>query len=478
MAKKIQLHIAEPCHENWDKMTPVEQGKFCQSCQKQVVDFTGMSDRQLAQFFKKPLEGSVCGRFMNDQLDRDIDIPKKRLPFIRYFFTVALPALFFSKANGQRTMGKPMAQPLRDTVVQPVEHPPVLRLGMVAPDRVIPQPQEPVKVKTITLVVNDAVTGRTLQGVVVEPLNDNGYRVFFTGSDGLVDFVPGNGSTFRGVKLTMKGYEDKTVGYGEFKCSRDGRVYLTLQPIRKEIKKDPPKQDIPTPPTDIIMGAVAFAPDERPIVRNEIELVVVNQNGDPVSFASIVKGPGDGAAASENGHFTITKKWLNKKNTLSISAVGYHQQKITISEQSWEDGTIKITMEPEIMLEPVVLNSYSEYYSGRTVGMLMVKTEKLNSRKSPEIITAPAEKNTLQVYPNPAQPGQSIHIALEGAAEGYYDMICLDMNGRTVQQKNIWLDKTAGLFEWQVPAMPRGVYELVLLNKANGKKLQGKLVVQ
>jgi hypothetical protein len=55
MAKKLQLTIPKPCHENWEQMTPVEQGRFCASCQKQVIDFTNMNDRQLATFFKKPL---------------------------------------------------------------------------------------------------------------------------------------------------------------------------------------------------------------------------------------------------------------------------------------------------------------------------------------------------------------------------------------------------------------------------------------
>jgi len=94
--KKINLSIPDPCHENWEKMTGVEKGKFCSSCQKAVVDFTNMSDRQLADFFKKP-KGTVCGRFNNDQLDRQIMIPQKRIPWIKYFFQIALPAFVVSQ---------------------------------------------------------------------------------------------------------------------------------------------------------------------------------------------------------------------------------------------------------------------------------------------------------------------------------------------------------------------------------------------
>jgi hypothetical protein len=102
MSKKLQLSIPTPCHENWDNMTLVQQGKFCVSCQKQVTDFSNMSDREIATFFKKPSVGSVCGRFMQEQLDRDIEIPKKRIPWVKYFFQFALPAFLFSmKATAQ-----------------------------------------------------------------------------------------------------------------------------------------------------------------------------------------------------------------------------------------------------------------------------------------------------------------------------------------------------------------------------------------
>lgn len=101
--KKIQLSIPTPCHENWQGMTPNEQGRFCSSCQKTVVDFTNMTDSQIITFFKEP-KASVCGRLHPDQMDRDIVQPAKRLPWIRHFFTMAIPAFLWSlKSSGQTT---------------------------------------------------------------------------------------------------------------------------------------------------------------------------------------------------------------------------------------------------------------------------------------------------------------------------------------------------------------------------------------
>lgn len=132
MKKQLQLSIHEPCHENWDAMTPVDKDRFCGQCKKEVVDFTNMSDRQLAEFFKKPSSGSVCGRFMTGQLERDIEIPRKRIPWIKYFFQFALPAFLVSlkatsaKAQGQvivksenKSAGSPSAKTKNDTLLMP-----------------------------------------------------------------------------------------------------------------------------------------------------------------------------------------------------------------------------------------------------------------------------------------------------------------------------------------------------------------------
>src|SRR3989338_10412783 len=67
--KGLQIKIAEPCHENWNAMTPNDKGRFCDSCQKTVVDFTRMSDSAIFRFMESTT-ASVCGRMSNDQQDR------------------------------------------------------------------------------------------------------------------------------------------------------------------------------------------------------------------------------------------------------------------------------------------------------------------------------------------------------------------------------------------------------------------------
>lgn len=65
MNKKIT--IPEPCHENWNDMTPEEQGRHCKVCNKTVVDFTKSSKEEIVEKVENSSE-NVCGRFTNRQV--------------------------------------------------------------------------------------------------------------------------------------------------------------------------------------------------------------------------------------------------------------------------------------------------------------------------------------------------------------------------------------------------------------------------
>jgi hypothetical protein len=64
----MRLSIPKPCHENWNEMTPNEQGSFCNVCAKTVVDFSLMSDEEVLGYFKNKSEEKTCGRFKISQL--------------------------------------------------------------------------------------------------------------------------------------------------------------------------------------------------------------------------------------------------------------------------------------------------------------------------------------------------------------------------------------------------------------------------
>lgn len=74
---KEMITIPKPCHEDWNKMTPESQGKFCAACQKTVVDFTAMSQEEVLQYLNDySATPKICGRFRTDQLNT----PTVRVP--------------------------------------------------------------------------------------------------------------------------------------------------------------------------------------------------------------------------------------------------------------------------------------------------------------------------------------------------------------------------------------------------------------
>lgn len=68
--KNITYQIADPCHADWNQMTPESTGRFCDSCARSVVDFSSMPDFSIVTYLEKHTDEKVCGRFTKSQLDR------------------------------------------------------------------------------------------------------------------------------------------------------------------------------------------------------------------------------------------------------------------------------------------------------------------------------------------------------------------------------------------------------------------------
>lgn len=66
------INIKEPCSEDWYKMTSTEKGAFCQSCAKEVIDFTNKSPNQIKSILADEIanDQNTCGRITNIQMDR------------------------------------------------------------------------------------------------------------------------------------------------------------------------------------------------------------------------------------------------------------------------------------------------------------------------------------------------------------------------------------------------------------------------
>jgi len=122
---KIKLILPKPCTEDWDKMTLVEQGRFCDNCSKPVIDFTKFTDKELLDFFVRTKD-QVCGRFNSLQLNRTIAIyaPTDISLFKRIFFGAALTAGVAGTAQCQSTSSNQthQVQPPNDTSKKSADH--------------------------------------------------------------------------------------------------------------------------------------------------------------------------------------------------------------------------------------------------------------------------------------------------------------------------------------------------------------------
>lgn len=91
--RQYQIRIDNPCSENWEQMLESENGKFCQHCSKNVIDFTTLTDKQIIDIVSKS-SGRSCGRLTNNQLNRTI-YDKQEVAYPTLFSKIAASFLLF-----------------------------------------------------------------------------------------------------------------------------------------------------------------------------------------------------------------------------------------------------------------------------------------------------------------------------------------------------------------------------------------------
>ena len=119
-----EIIIPNPCSENWENMTVSEQGKFCQNCQKDVVDFTQKSDKEVLDILAKS-KGNLCGRFTKQQLSTpfvDYAAPS-RMSFGQRAAGVLLATSLLAIGAEAQTTNNPTIQTNHDT--QKLENQPI-----------------------------------------------------------------------------------------------------------------------------------------------------------------------------------------------------------------------------------------------------------------------------------------------------------------------------------------------------------------
>ncbi|MDA7502007.1 energy transducer TonB [Chitinophagales bacterium] len=65
----MKFGIKKPCTADYSEMDKTKNGRFCQLCSKEVVNFSAMSTAEIVQHLSATTKERICGKFKAGQLD-------------------------------------------------------------------------------------------------------------------------------------------------------------------------------------------------------------------------------------------------------------------------------------------------------------------------------------------------------------------------------------------------------------------------
>ena len=75
-----KISIPKPCNQNWNSMSPNKNGRFCNSCDKTVIDFTKMNNPEISKYFSENSNNErICGHFKFNQIETEESIKYNNL---------------------------------------------------------------------------------------------------------------------------------------------------------------------------------------------------------------------------------------------------------------------------------------------------------------------------------------------------------------------------------------------------------------
>lgn len=150
MVKDLKLVLTNPCSMQWDDLQQAGAGRYCDHCEKNIVDLTTKSDAELIQFFKSK-EENVCGRLLSSQLNRKLELPSSKVNW-QWLIPLTMGAIAITPAQ---------AQQLKPAIVQDDQ------TSALSPPRVEAAGKLPELRYNITVNVIDDLSGKPLKGVNV-----------------------------------------------------------------------------------------------------------------------------------------------------------------------------------------------------------------------------------------------------------------------------------------------------------------------
>jgi len=312
--KQVQLSIPEPCHQDWNEMTPTQQGRHCSACAKQVIDFTAMNDTEVLNYFSNIKNEKVCGRAYPDQLERAITKPKeiKRKPFWHWNYITML-FLFFSKNSAAKIHGGIL---LKTTKTDPYK---VLLQNL------------PFKSSIASLIIEEPIRG------VIRDIDGNPVAfacIKLKGADKGI-FADNNGHYSIKINTKYDVLEISGVGYETKEVAIAGLHHFDFTLNKAK------------------MGGLVV---RKPYL---IEGEIKDGDENPIAFPVLkIKGNESVINGDANGYYVIK---ADKNDILKVSATGYKEKEIIINDNGYKN----ISLDKSENLEEVVVGGmigYSEDY--------------------------------------------------------------------------------------------------------------------
>ncbi len=447
MKKETYLHIPEPCHEQWDKMSPAQQGRFCQQCSKTVVDFSTMTDQQVLKVLSKE-SGTTCGRFTSDQLERPFvkeSTPLLQSPY-RLFLSAFIPAFFSTGiANAQMTVGKLVAvkKPVCSSIVK----------GEVRSD-------------ASKLLIAGKVTDNSKVDLAGASISIKGKKeIVSTNAKGEFEIPFPAGEDKITLVVNYVGMESKEVKVKRGNCTN---LDISLSQIKIG---------------EVVVGLIELydnLEDNRPVPQNlksEVVIVLINEVGEPVPYANVIIDSNVNLEADSEGILSFEIKRGSKKVNLQASSVGYEPIKTDVFIHNDFTEPFFITMKPNAKLEDVIVVSAGIVRCRLFMGS-MSRITSVNRIDTVKTMVQKFFKNEMfKVFPNPAESGSEVHLTFKNA--GLYNILLFDNNGKLYLAKE--LEVAADKLPILLPlpsSLAAGTYFIKATNNQTKKQFIDKLIIK
>ncbi|MEI9944544.1 MAG: carboxypeptidase-like regulatory domain-containing protein [Chitinophagaceae bacterium] len=211
-------------------------------------------------------------------------------------------------------------------------------------------------------------------------------------------------------------------------------------------------------------------------IKEGINGRVVDEQNNPVAYASVmIKGTKFGTQADSTGSFSINAGSFEQDLTLEVSSTGFESKEIPVYINSIAE-LFSVQLKDKSALPEVVLISNVITRGMVVLGGARSSVQKISYKS--KVPDPPVALLDVKVYPNPVLSNATISIKCGKIEEDNYSIQLFNLTGQVIMQKEIWIDKNAGIFDLQVPSAAAGNYFIRIFNKQSGKSFTEKLIIQ